>query len=305
MTLCILGSSNLDHILALSDFPKPGETLAAKSYQVVYGGKGANQAVAAAKSGAIVNFISAVGQDGTVMRDHFASLGINIENLTIDTQQPTGMAMIEVTENGENAIVIVAGANKTLNEEFVALARHTIEQSDIFLTQLETPLEGIAYAISIAHQAGKRIVLNPAPARLLPDTLLEKLWLITPNETEAEILTGIAIHDEHSAEKAAWKFHDKNIPHVIITMGRHGVYHHHENHGILYPAFKVKAVDTTAAGDTFNGALLASLMQENDFPTAIRFAQAAAALSVQKNGAQPSIPNRQEIMNFLVTYSGQ
>ncbi len=299
--LCVIGSSNLDHVVNVATFPKPGETLSAKGYQLVYGGKGANQAVAATKMGGDVHFISRVGADvsGQAMREHFADLGMNVEAVATAPDQPTGLAMIQVSDSGENAIAIVAGANQCLDESAIVAEKSRIENASMLLIQLETPMSGVETAVKIAHQAGKKVILNPAPAQSLSDAILSQLWLITPNETETERLTGIAVSDVASAKTAAQALCKKGVAQVIITMGKQGVYYHSATQSQLHQGFTVSAVDTTAAGDTFNGALASALLAGDTMDGAIRFAQAAAALSVQKAGAQPSIPSRDEVMAFL------
>ncbi len=299
--LCVIGSSNLDHVVYVASFPKPGETLSAKGYQLVYGGKGANQAVAATKMGGNVHFISRVGTDvsGQAMREHFADLGMNVEAVVSAPDQPTGLAMIQVSDSGENAIAIVAGANQCLDETAIIAEKTRIENASMLLIQLETPISGVEKAVEIAYRAGKKVILNPAPAQALSDTILSQLWLITPNETETERLTGIAVTDIASAQVAAQALCAKGVAQVIITMGKQGVYYHSATQSQLHQGFAVNAIDTTAAGDTFNGALASALLAGEAMDNAIRFAQAAAALSVQKAGAQPSIPSRDEVMAFL------
>ncbi len=299
--LCVIGSSNLDHVVSVADFPKPGQTITAENYQLVYGGKGANQAVAAVKSGGNVHFVSRLGNDaeGQKMRAYFAELGMNVDAVKATNEQPTGQAIIQVNQNGENAIAVVAGANQCLDEQAIGTEAKHIQQADLMLIQLETDFSGIKKSIEIAAQANKKMILNPAPAQTLSDDVLAKLWLITPNETETEQLTGIAVTDSQSAKIAAQALLDKGVKQVIITMGKSGVYYHSRTKSEQHQGFSVKAVDTTAAGDTFNGALATALLNNKEIPEAIRFAQAAAALSVQKSGAQPSIPSYDEIINFL------
>lgn len=303
LSLCVIGSSNLDHVFNVAHFPRPGETLRADNYQLVYGGKGANQAVAALKSGANVQFISAVGNDsaGIAMRQDFASLGMQVDTIQIHPDLPTGLAAIQVSAQGENSIVIVAGANESVNSEAISQYQQTIMQAEMVLMQLETPLEGICKAAEITHKVDKKVILNPAPAKALPDDLLKNLWMITPNESEAALLTGIEVKTIADAKSAAEKLREKGVAEVIITLGSNGVYHQNAVSEKHYPAFQVTAKDTTAAGDTFNGALAAALLEGQSLDKAIRFAQAAAALSVQVAGAQPSIPSRKEIEIFLAS----
>ena len=300
-TLTVLGSINADHVISVPHFVKPGETLLGYSYHIAYGGKGANQAVAAARLGAKVNFIGCIGNDdiGRAMRNAFALDGINTNPIITVNNEMTGIAMIQVSDSGENSIVISAGANAYLDESQVEDSKQEIIDSDYLLMQLETPLPAIIQAAELAKENGTKVILNPAPAQTLPDELLKNLDIITPNETEAEILTGIRVTDEQSAVKSATVFHAKGIETVLITLGSKGVYVSQQGKGEIVPGFRVQAVDTTAAGDTFNGAFVTALLEDKPLAQAIRFAHAAAALSVTKKGAQPSIPTRKETLAFL------
>lgn len=300
--LVILGSINADHVITVPHFARPGETLAGRDYRIAFGGKGANQAVAAARLGMATDFIACIGNDdiGRAMVKAFAEDGININTITTVNGEMSGIAMIQVTDSGENSIVIAAGANGCLNEAIVADFADNIAQAEALLMQLETPLSGILAAAKLAKQANTKVVLNPAPAKALPDELLAQVDMITPNETEAEILTGIQVVDEASAQQAADNFHQKGIQTVLITLGSKGVFVSQRGQkGQIVAGFRVQAVDTTAAGDTFNGALLTALLDDQTLPQAIRFAHAAAAISVTRHGAQPSIPTRQEVDDFL------
>ena len=300
-TLTVLGSINADHVISVPYFAKPGETLLGHNYHIAYGGKGANQAVAAARLGAKVNFIGCIGNDdiGRAMRNAFALDGINTNPIITVNNEMTGIAMIQVSDSGENSIVISAGANAYLDESQVEDSKQEIIDSDYLLMQLETPLPAIIQAAELAKENGTKVILNPAPAQTLPDELLKNLDIITPNETEAEILTGIRVTDEQSAVKSATVFHAKGIETVLITLGSKGVYVSQQGKGEIVPGFRVQAVDTTAAGDTFNGAFVTALLEDKPLAQAIRFAHAAAALSVTKKGAQPSIPTRKETLEFL------
>lgn len=299
--LTVLGSINADHVISVPYFAKPGETLTGHSYHIAYGGKGANQAVAAARLGAKVSFIGCIGNDdiGRAMKTAFAQDGIDVGAIKTIDNEMTGIAMIQVAESGENSIVISAGANGHLDESVVAETQSAISEADCLLMQLETPLPAIIQAAQIAKQHGTKVVLNPAPARALPDELLGLLDMITPNETEAEILTGVKVVDEATASQAAEVFHQKGIETVLITLGSKGVFVSENGLGNIVAGFRVQAVDTTAAGDTFNGALVTAMLEDKPFAEAIRFAHAAAAISVTRKGAQPSIPSRQETLDFL------
>lgn len=302
--LVVLGSVNADHVLQVASFPRPGETLHGHSYCVIPGGKGANQAVAAARLGADIAFIACVGDDsfGHQMRDTFAREGMNTEAVMIEDDMPTGIAMIQVAATGENSICISAEANGCLTPERLAPHHHLIEQADTLLMQLETPMETIEAAAKIAKQAGTRVVLNPAPAQPLSDDLLQHLDMITPNETEAELLTGVKVDNVTTAQQAADALHAKGIKQVMITLGSQGVWLSDNGKGRQVPGFRVDAKDTTAAGDTFNGALLTALQEGREMEEAIRFAHAAAAISVTRFGAQTSIPHRREVERFLMEH---
>lgn len=301
--LTVLGSINADHVISVAHFVKPGETLTGRDYHIAFGGKGANQAVAAARLGATVSFIACIGADdiGRNMKQAFAQDGIAVHSVVEIADETTGIAMIQVADSGENSIVISAGANAALDEQIVAQFRDDITRADYLLIQLETPLSAVQKAAELAKAHDTFVILNPAPARLLSDEMLALVDMITPNETEAEILTGIAVTDEQSAAKAAQVFHQKGIHSVLITLGSKGVYvsQKETGKGNIVAGFRVQAVDTTAAGDTFNGGLVTALAEGKTLEDAIRFAHAAAAISVTRKGAQPSIPYRQETLDFL------
>ncbi len=299
--LTVLGSINADHVISVPHFAKPGETLTGYGYHINYGGKGANQAVAAARLGAQVSFIGCIGDDdiGREMKRAFEKDGIDTQAIVSVSDETTGIAMIQVADSGENSIVISAGANAALNESLVEAFSRQIIEADYLLMQLETPLNAIIKAAKLAKQQGTRVVLNPAPAQPLPDELLAHVDIITPNETEAELLTGVTVTDEKSAVESARVFHAKGIPTVLITLGSKGVYVSEQGDGRIIAGFRVEAKDTTAAGDTFNGALITALLEHKPMAEAIRFAHAAAAISVTRKGAQPSIPSRAETLAFL------
>lgn len=305
--LVVLGSVNADHVLRVPHFPRPGETLTGHSYQVVPGGKGANQAVAAARLGAPVVFIARIGDDaiGQQMRQGFAQDGIDVSAVELDEQLPTGIAIIYVSDEGENSIGISAEANGALSPAMVKRHETLIADAHTLLLQLEVPLESVFEAARLARSHDTRVVLNPAPAQPLSSELLALVDLITPNQTEAELLTGVKVTDEASAAQAAARFHQMGISDVMITLGSQGVYCSNARQQQLIPGFRVEAVDTTAAGDTFNGALLAAELAGADFKAAVRFAHGAAALSVTKFGAQSSIPSKQEVEAFLLAQTAQ
>ncbi|MCG9649163.1 ribokinase [Vibrio brasiliensis] len=303
--LVVLGSVNADHVLQVPFFPRPGETLHGRNYQVIPGGKGANQAVAAARLNADTGFIACVGDDafGINIRENFKMDNINIAGVKMEPNCPTGIAMIQVSDSGENSICISAEANARLTAEAIEPDLERIRAAKYLLMQLETPMSGIEKASRVAKEARTNVILNPAPARELSDELLACVDVITPNETEAEVLTGITVIDDDSAQEAANVLHRKGIEIVMITLGARGVWLSENGRGELITGFKVDATDTTAAGDTFNGALVTGLLEDLPLKSAIKFAHAAAAISVTRFGAQTSIPTRAEVDTFLAEHS--
>ena len=304
--LIVMGSVNADHILSVPRFPLPGETLKGQDYQVVFGGKGANQAVAAGRSGADVTFIACVGDDdpGRQMMSQFEMDGIDTQAVMTIAGMKTGVALIWVADSGENCIGIAAGANAALTVERLDPYLPLIADAQILLVQLETPLTAVEAAARHAKAHGTLVVLNPAPATALPTALLKLVDVITPNETEAEILTGIKVTTDQDAQRAADALHALGIKVVLITLGARGAWLSENGVGELIPGFTVKAVDTTDAGDTFNGALVTRWLEGRAIREAIRFAHAAAAISVTRAGAQPSVPTREEVDAFLQQQTG-
>ncbi|ETS31757.1 ribokinase [Photorhabdus temperata] len=300
--LAVLGSINADHILNLESFPRPGETVIGKQYQIAFGGKGANQAVAAGRSGADIAFIACVGEDdiGSRICQQLAMDNIKTSGIEVIEGETTGVALIFVNQQGENVIGINTGANAALTPKYFYRYQNIIEEADALLMQLESPLETVQLAAEIAKKNDTKVILNPAPAQKLSDQLLSLVDIITPNETEAEYLTGITVNDDSGAEKAAQILHDKGIETVIITLGSRGVWLSEKGQkGEIVPGFKVKVVDTIAAGDTFNGAFVTALLEGKAMLSAVRFAHSAAAIAVTRQGAQPSVPWRNEIDAFL------
>lgn len=301
MKIVVVGSSNTDMIVKTDKIPKPGETVIGGKFYKAAGGKGANQAVAAARAGGAVTFISCVGDDvfGLEARDGFKKDGINIEYVKKDPEEASGIALILVDSAGENSISVASGANLKLVVADVENAREKISEADVLLMQLEIPIETVEAAAKIANSAGVKVILNPAPAQLLSDDLLKCVTILTPNETEAEMLTGIEVKDENDAVKAAEALIAKGVELVIITLGSKGALFSTKEESKLIPGFKVDAADTTAAGDVFNGALAVAISENKEIMDAIRFAHAAAAISVTRMGAQPSAPQREEIEQML------
>jgi ribokinase len=299
--IVVVGSSNTDMIIQAARIPRPGETILGGQFSMAAGGKGANQAVAAARAGGQVTFIARVGEDvfGEQAVKGFVADGINVDHVIRDKQAPSGVALIFVAADGENSIGVASGANGRVSPEDVRAAAGVIGAADVLVMQLETPLDAVQAAAELAAAKGVRVILNPAPAQPLSDALLRHVSVLTPNETEAELLTGIKVDSDAAASNAAQALRDKGIKMVIVTLGARGVFVSSAEFTGMVPGFKVKAVDTTAAGDVFNGALAVALAEARPLTDAIRFANAAAALSVTKLGAQPSAPRRAEIEAFI------
>lgn len=299
--LAVLGSINADHILNLTHFPRPGETVIGKQYQIAFGGKGANQAVAAGRAGADIAFIACVGADdiGERIREQLQQDRIDTVPVETVADEATGVAMIFVNGEGENNIGIYSGANAALTPACVDRHQQVIAQAEALLMQLESPLESVLAAAKIARANATQVILNPAPATQLSDELLALIDIITPNETEAEILTGIAVKSDDDAARAAQALHEKGIHTVLITLGRRGVWLSEQGKGERIPGFSVQAIDTIAAGDTFNGAFITARLEGIAIHESVRFAHAAAAIAVTRPGAQPSVPWRAEIDTFL------
>ncbi|NOY57843.1 MAG: ribokinase [Calditrichaeota bacterium] len=299
--IIVVGSSNTDMIIQVPRIPGTGETVTGGKFSTAAGGKGANQAVAAACAGADVTFIARVGNDrfGEEAISGFKKHGINIEYIVRDENAPSGVAEIFVAEDGENSIAVAPGANANLSPEDIEKARNEIAGADILLLQLEMPIETVRKTIRLGKELGIKTILNPAPACVIDDDTLGQVAVLTPNESEAEFLTGISAKTEQNARKAAGMLLRKGIPLVMITLGADGVLVASHETMTHIPGFDVKAVDTTAAGDVFNGALAVAIAEGKPLNDSVRFAGAAAALSVTKLGAQPSIPARKEIESFL------
>jgi len=301
--ILVVGSSNTDLTIKVPEIPRPGETLLGGAFQTFPGGKGANQAVAAARAGGNVVFIASVGDDtyGANAIKGYKLDNINTENIKICRTKPSGVAMITISGAGENAIAVAPGANHELFPADMEEAEEAFVEADTMLVQLEIPLDTVQKAVELCREFSTRVILNPAPAAELPGEILEATDIITPNETEAEVLTGIAVKGEDDAALAADQLHRRGVGTVIITLGSRGAFLSDKKSGIrsLVQGFRVEAVDTTAAGDVFNGQLAVSLAEGLSLEDAVRTAHAAAALSVQKLGAQSSIPRREETDYFL------
>jgi ribokinase len=296
--ILVLGSVNTDHVLDVQSFPTPGETGVGSNYRVVAGGKGANQALACARLGGATQFLACVGDDvegrGTIAS--LATDGVDTSNIDVTKNARTGVALIFVNSEGENCIGISAEANAELTPQKVGKSEALIANADYLLMQLEVPIESVTLAAQIARKNQTQVILNPAPAlESVSEKLLSCIDVITPNQTEAEILTGVCVKSEDDAERAAALLHQYGIKIVIITMGSYGAYVSDHCGKRLISGRPVQALDTTAAGDTFNGALVVALAQGRVLDDAVNFANTAAAIAVTRPGAQPSIPWRQEV----------
>jgi len=295
--ILVIGSSNTDMVIKTEKLPAPGETILGGTFLMNPGGKGANQAVAAARLGAKVTFITKRGNDlfGNQAVDLLMREGIDTQYIVKDIEFPSGVALITVDSAGENSIVVAPGSNGNLLQEDIPLVIFETGKFEILLLQLEVPISTVEYAAVTASEHNIKMILNPAPAFKLSDNLLKHTWLITPNENEAETITGVAIIDLPSAERAAALFQERGVKNVIITLGEKGAFVKSVDYTGLIPGIKVSPVDTTAAGDVFNGALAVAISEGKNLKDAVLFANKAASISVTRMGAQASAPYRNEI----------
>ena len=316
--ILVIGSSNTDMVIKTNHLPRAGETVIGGTFFMNPGGKGANQAVAIARLGGSVSFICKTGNDifGHQSKQLFEKEGIDTSYIFSDDENPSGVALITVDDKAENCIVVASGANANLLPEDLILVTEAINEADIVLMQLEIPMDTVVYVADMAFKAGKKVILNPAPAQPLSSSLLQNLYMITPNETEAEMITGVKITDNASAAEAARAIAAMGVQYVIITLGAKGALFYAKESGniALIPSLKVDAVDTTAAGDIFNGALAVALSESNTdmyningekiidikaiITDAVHFACKVAAISVTRLGAQSSAPYRNEVDIF-------
>ena len=296
--ILVVGSTNTDMVIKASHLPRPGETVLGGTFLMNAGGKGANQAVAAARLGAQVTFVCKTGNDifGQQSKQLFADEGIDTTYVCSDAEHPSGVALITVDEHAENCIVVASGANACLLPADLAKASEAVKSADIVLMQLEIPMETIEYVAGIAYAAGKTVILNPAPAQALSKELLQHVTILTPNETEAAMISGVEVNDLSSACKAAQVICEMGVQKVVITLGAKGALVYGNGICEEIPVQKVKAVDTTAAGDVFNGALAVSLSEGMTLSEAVRFSCKAASISVTRIGAQASAPYLKEIL---------
>lgn len=301
--ISVVGSANMDLVFCTPRMPLIGETIAGGAFHQIPGGKGANQAVAAARLGAAVNLIGRVGDDafGTCLRDCMVADAINVNQLASTANTATGVAGIIVDASGRNCIVLAPGANECLSVLDIEHAAPSIRGSKMLVCQLETPLETVTAAINMAHEAQVAVILNPAPARELADSLLQQVNYLIVNEVEACQLSGIEVTDAASAQLASNKLLARGVGAVLLTMGEHGVFIANSNTTKCIPGIAVEVVDTTAAGDTFVGAFAVGIANGLSFEAASVEAQYAAALTVTRLGAQTSIPHREEVLAFMAS----
>jgi ribokinase len=295
--IIVIGSSNTDMVVKSKKIPSPGETILGGDFLMNAGGKGANQAVAAARLGGIVTFVTKTGNDlfGDQAKHLFDLEGIDTRFIIKDLKNPSGIALIMVDENGENCIVVAPGSNASLSAYDISDEVYINDPSDVYLMQLEIPVSTVEFVAQKVSEKGNKVILNPAPARQISEDLFRSLYLITPNEVEAELLTGIKVTDPISAEKAAEKLLMKGVKNVIITLGAAGAFLLSGKTRKIIPVVPVKAIDSTAAGDVFNGALAVAISEGRELEEAIIFANKAASISVTRMGAQASAPFRNEI----------
>ncbi|MCX7918448.1 MAG: ribokinase [bacterium] len=299
--IVVVGSSNTDMVVKTPRIPVKGETILGREFIMVPGGKGANQAVAASRLGAQVTFIARVGNDifGDSSLSNFIANRINTRYIQRDPETPSGVALIFVDEHGENVIVVAPGSNAKLSPDDVQQAEAIIRTAAVILLQLEIPIATVEYTVSLAQSYNVPVILNPAPATTLSPNLLHEITYLTPNETEASILSGIKVNDTSTAETAGKKLIELGVETVIVTLGAAGALVVTAETTKLIPAPKVTAVDTTAAGDAFNGGLAVALATGKSLLEAVQFANYVGALSVTKMGAQPSMPTYDDVMRFM------
>ena len=296
----VIGSSNTDLVIYLDRIPKIGETVMGGSSSIIYGGKGANQAVSIKKAGGNVKFITQLGNDifGKNLKNYFKKLKLPSKYILTDSKSPSGTAQIFVSKDGENSIAVAPGSNGTLKFNILKKFLNDINENDIILLQLEIPIDTVNKIINFAFKKKIRVILNPAPMSDLSKEILKKVWMITPNETETEIITGVKITSKKDAFKASKKLLDMGVQHVIVTLGDKGSIYNSVKEKISFCVPKVKAIDSTAAGDIFNGYLCKLISEGDNIQNAIKLAHAAASLSVTIKGAQTSIPDFNKTINF-------
>jgi len=301
--ITVVGSLNMDLVTYTSRMPVAGETILGRSFRQIPGGKGANQADGIAKLGAKVKMIGCVGCDemGDILLKSLKNDGVDVEMVKRVEGISTGIASISVDASGNNSIIVVPGANYKLSIEDILASDDVIQKSDVVVAQLEVPIETVKHAMNTAKQMGKLTILNPAPAVALEDEFLSAVDILVPNNTELELLSGVQINNQDDLECAAQVLLNKGVRELIVTLGSKGCIHINK-HGLkAYPAYKVQAVDTTGAGDSFIAAFAVAISEGKNFEDAILFATAVGALTVTKEGAQSSLPRREEVEAFIET----
>jgi ribokinase len=302
----VIGSANLDMTMALPRLPRPGETVAGGTLLVNRGGKGANQAVAARLLGAEVRMIGCVGRDagGAEIQKGLVDLGIGAEGLMTAADVATGTALILVDSGGQNQIGVAFGANERLTVDMARAHEASVAWADVLVCQLETPLPVVRWGLEVAKRHHVTTILNPAPSRALEDDLLALVDFLTPNESEAAALADLPVHDVETAREAAERLLERGVRRVIVTLGGQGALACDGEAALHFPAFPVAVVDTTAAGDAFNGALAVGIAAGGSLEQAIPLASAAAALTCTRRGAQDSLPRRADVERFLQSLRG-
>lgn len=298
--IIVVGSLNVDLVIRVPRFPQPGETLPGGDLQTISGGKGANQAAAAARLGNQTALIGKVGDDphGKMLVRNLNSFQVDTTRITADPDAPTGSAVIMVNEAGENSIVLSPGANDHFCPEDLRSANNDFSRAKFLLLQLEIPLSTVEFAAARGKKAGLRVILNPAPARDLPPDLLANVDILVPNETELAMLSGHRVSDHQSRLRAARVLLEQGVNTIIVTLGDQGALLVTADNARLFPAVEVEVVDTTAAGDAFIGGLASALNQDYSLENAVRFANCAGALAATKLGAQPSLPTAREVFQL-------
>ncbi|MFZ5968582.1 MAG: ribokinase [Bacillota bacterium] len=298
--IMVIGSLNMDLVAKVEKMPRVGETIFGSTFKQIPGGKGANQAAAGARLGGCIRMLGSVGEDGfgDVLIQSLQKDGVNIDGISRAKEAPTGTALIVVDGNGDNSIVVISGANFHITEQDIDFAMDKMESCEIVVLQLEVPLNIVRYALKKAKALGKYTILNPAPAVALDQEIIENVDLLIPNETELEILSGVGIHTEEDILQGARIMMEKGVKELIVTLGERGCVYVSDQTMKQYPAYKVHAVDTTAAGDSFTAAIAVGLSENKKIEEIIDFAMKVGALTVTKEGAQSSLPYRNEVENF-------
>jgi len=304
--IVVVGSSNTDMVVKAERIPVPGETVTGGQFVMAAGGKGANQAVAAARLGAEVTFVARIGRDmlGDQAVEGYEKEGIVTDWIIRDPERHTGVALIMVDQQGENLIAVASGANHALTPADVERAAERIRAADAVMLQLETPMDTVQFTAQLAADAGVPVILDPAPAAPLDRSLIERVTYLTPNESEAERLTGLPVQDEASAREAAARLLQSGARHVIVTLGSQGALVAGPDGATLIAGYPVEARDSTAAGDAFNGGLAAALATGLSLEEAVRRANLVGALSVTRMGAQPSLPTEEQLRRFAEEVAG-